>query len=112
MIKPTINFADFARLDLRIGKIVKATAVKRSLKLIKLTVDLGADYGLKTILAGLKETVKIKDLINKNFIFVANLAPKEIMGEKSEGMILAADYNQQPVLISVDNHLKPGTLVR
>lgn len=111
-MKDTINFQDFLKLDLRVGKVTAATAPDWSRKLIELQVDLGPEIGERTILAGLKEWIKPAELVGKNFIFVINLAEKKMGQGTSQGMMLAADTGQQAVLLPVDQTLKPGTIVR
>lgn len=112
MVKAQANFSDFSKLDLRIGKVVEAKEVDESDKLMRLTVDLGKDYGIKTIFAGVKGIVEINDLINKQFIFVANLAPRKMMEEESQGMMLAMDVDNKPVLINVGDNIPTGAIVR
>ncbi|MBI2029508.1 methionine--tRNA ligase subunit beta [Candidatus Gottesmanbacteria bacterium] len=91
MQKPQISFSDFDKIDIRVGKVIDAVEVENSAKLIKLTVDLGEEYKIKTIFAGVKPTgYTPKDLIGKQFAFIANLAPRKMMGEESAGMMLAA----------------------
>lgn len=89
-MKPIITYDDFAKLDIRIGTIVACEEKEGSDKLLRLTVDFG-DEGTRNILSGIKQWYKPNDLINKQFAFVFNLAPRKMMGEFSEGMIMAAD---------------------
>lgn len=112
MIKSIVSFSDFQKLDLRVGKVLEAEEVENSRTLLRLKVDLGADYGIRQILAGLKEWYKPKDLQGKKFIFLANLAPKQLMKEISEGMILCADIGKEAVLISVEDKIPEGSIVR
>ncbi len=112
MIKKQISLVDFAKIDLRVGKVLKVEPIKKSQKLLCLTVDLGNDYGTKTILAGLQGQVKPQELIGQKFLFVANLAPRLMLGAVSYGMILAADDQDLPVLIPVSDSLPAGTIIR
>lgn len=89
-MKPTITFEDFDKLDLRIGTIVNCEEKEGSEKLLRLTVDFGED-GTRNILSGIKQWYQPEDLKDKQFVFVFNLAPRKMMGEESEGMILAAE---------------------
>ena len=113
----TISFAEFQNLDLRIGKVLQAERMSESRNLIRMKVDLG-EKEARTILAGIAEWYPPEELANKSFIFVANLEPKEMMGEESQGMILCADLTEKAgvdgkaVLIPVPNDLPPGTIVR
>jgi len=110
--KPTVSFADFQKMDLRIGHVLKAQFLQGSRHLIEMEVDLGEDYGIVTILAGLGDFYQAEALQGKKFIFVANLEPKKMLGKLSNGMILAADDQGKPILLPVDDNLKPGTIVR
>lgn len=112
MIKPLISFADFLKLDFRVGKVLEAVVIEESNKLIRLLVDLGEDYGKKTILAGIKENYKPEDLQGKKFVFLANLEPKKMIGEESQGMIMAADAEGRAVIINIDDSVPTGTIIR
>ncbi len=107
----TIPFAEFQNLDLKIGRVLHAERIPESRNLIRMRVDLGEKEPRK-ILAGIAEWYPPKELVNKSFIFVANLEPKKMMGEESQGMILCADQDGKAVLIPVFNDLPPGTVVR
>ncbi len=111
MLKPTIPFSDFAKLDLKVGKIVEAKEIEGSDKLVWLQVDLGEETGTKTILAGLKGFYTTKALLDKLAVVVVNLETKKMMGEESQGMILAADGGK-PILLKPEKKVKPGTLIK
>lgn len=106
----TISFAEFQNLDLRVGKVLQAERMPESRNLIRMKVELG-EKEARTILAGIAEWYQPEDLVNKSFIFVANLESKKMMGEESQGMILCGDIDGKAVLISVSD-LPPGTVVR
>jgi methionyl-tRNA synthetase len=88
-IKENINFDDFAKLDLRVGTILEAEAVKKSKKLLKFLIDDGLEK--RTILSGIAEHFTPEEMIGKQVTFVANLAPRLMMGIESQGMILMAE---------------------
>ena len=94
-MKPIIQYDDFAKLDLRVGEVLNCVAKEGSEKLLRLTVDFGKE-GTRNILSGIAQWYKPEELIGKQFIFVLNLAPRRMMGEDSEGMILAADGEHGP----------------
>jgi methionyl-tRNA synthetase len=96
-MKPTIQYDEFSKLDLRVGTVVECVEKEGSEKLLRLTVDFGSE-GTRNILSGIKQWYKPEDLKGKQYIFVFNLAPRKMMGEESEGMILAAD-GKKPNLI-------------
>lgn len=88
-LKETIEYPDFARLDLRVAQILAAEEIPGSDKLLKLSVDLG--FETRTILSGIKENFKPDELIGKKVVVVANLKPRKMMGEMSNGMVLMAE---------------------
>ncbi len=89
LVKETIEFDDFAKMDIRIGEIIAAEKMEKSKKLLKLTVNDGIKE--RTILSGIAEHFKPEEVIGKQVSFLANLAPREMMGLESEGMILMAE---------------------
>jgi len=112
MTKDIVSFFDFQKLDFRVGKVVKAEEVEGSMNLLRLFVDLGKDYGEKKIFAGIAKWYKPEQLQGKKYIFIANLAPKQMMKEISEGMILCAVINEEAVLIPVEDSIPEGTILR
>lgn len=88
-LKETIAFDDFAKIDIRIGEITSAEKMEKSKKLLKLQVNDG--FVTRTILTGIAEHFTPEDLLGKQVIFLANLAPRKMMGIDSEGMILMAE---------------------
>ena len=89
LVKETIEFDDFAKIDIRIGEIIAAEKMEKSKKLLKLTVNDGIKE--RTILSGIAEHFKPEEVIGKQVSFLANLAPRKMMGLESEGMILMAE---------------------
>lgn len=88
-VENPISIDDFFKTDLRVAEILTAEKVKKSKKLIKMTVSLGGD-DVRTVVSGISEYYKPEDLIGKHVIFVSNLKPAKLMGIESQGMILAA----------------------
>ena len=88
-LKETVSFDDFAKMDIRIGEIVAAEKMEKSKKLLKLQVNDG--FVARTILSGIAEHFAPEDLVGKQVTFLANLAPRKMMGIESEGMILMAE---------------------
>ena len=89
VIAPTITIDDFAKIDLRIAKIVNCEAVEGSTKLLRLTLDVGEEK-LRNVFSGIASAYKPEDLIGKHTVMVANLAPRKMKFGISEGMVLAA----------------------
>ena len=112
MKKDLIQFADFNELDFRVGEVKEASMVEKSKHLIKLVVDLGVDYGTVTILSGLAPIYTPEDLLGNKYIVLANLAPKQMMGMDSNGMILVADDPEKFELVPLDKKIKNGTVIR
>jgi methionyl-tRNA synthetase len=88
-IKETIEFDDFAKMDIRVGQIVEASKMEKSKKLLKLIINDGIRS--RTILSGIAEFFEPEAIIGKKVSFLANLAPRKMMGIESEGMILMAE---------------------
>lgn len=99
-VNPEITFDDFGKIDLRVAKILTAEKVKKSRKLIKMTVSLGNEE--RTVVSGIAEHYKPEELIGKQVIFVANLKLAKLMGIESQGMILAASLDGKLVVPTVD----------
>ncbi|WP_200976151.1 methionine--tRNA ligase [Echinicola sp. 20G] len=88
-VKENISFDDFTKLDLRVVTVLEAEKMKKSKKLIKLTVDTGLEK--RTVLSGIAEHFNPEELIGKQVTMLINLAPRKMMGVESEGMILMAE---------------------
>lgn len=102
VVKSTVPFDAFAKLDLVVGKVIDVVDVVGSEKLYRMTVDLGAEYGMRTIFAGVKPWYGKTQLLGKLFIFVANLTPRKMPGGESQGMMLAAcETDEKPLLLPV-----------
>jgi len=87
--KPTIGYEDFAKLDLRVGTIVAAEKVEKADKLLKLGIDLGSEQ--RTIVSGIALHFKPEEIVGRQVVVVANLAPRKMRGIESNGMILMAE---------------------
>ncbi len=105
-----IDINEFAKLDLRIGKIENAERVEGSKKLIKLEVDVGDET--RQLVAGIAEEYNPESLIGKLVPVLANLKPVKLMGVESQGMILAVDVNGKPILLHPDVEVPAGSRVR
>jgi len=105
-----INFEEFQKVDLRVGKIIEAEEVKGTEKLLKLKVDLGVEK--RQLVAGIKQFYQPEDLIGREIAVVVNLEPKTIFGLQGQGMLLAADDEGKPVLLKPDKEVPPGTKIR
>jgi methionyl-tRNA synthetase len=109
-LKPEIVFDDFTKLDIRVGKVLSAEKMEKSNKLLKLTVETGLDK--RTILSGIAQHYSPEDMIGKQVTFIANLAPRKMMGIESQGMILMAeDKDGKLRLILPEEDVSPGSSV-
>lgn len=109
--KPTISLEQFRQLDLRVGKIVAAERVPQTDKLLKLSVDIG-EAEPRTIVAGIAEQYRPEELLEKEVVVIANLAPAKIRGLVSQGMILAAGEEKPLGLLTVEGDVPVGTRIR
>ncbi len=103
-----INFEQFKQTELKTGKVLEAERVEGSEKLLKLKVDLGEDNP-RQILAGIGKVYSPEEMIGREIIVVANLEPRMLMGMESQGMLLAASEDGQPVLLKPDREVPPGS---
>ena len=109
--RATVTFEEFGKLDLRTGKVLAAAAVPKAKKLLHLTIDIG-EARPRSVVAGIAEKYAPADLVGKQVIVVANLAPATIRGIASEAMILAAGDDAIVGLSALDFDVPPGTRVR
>lgn len=110
-IKPTIDFSDFEKLDIRVGHIKHCERVKKANKLLKFTIDDGTGTD-RTIVSGIAKFYAPEALIGKDVCFIANLAPRKLMGIESQGMILSAeDFDGSLSVTTIEHPVKPGSQV-
>lgn len=103
-----ITFDDFLKVDLRVGEVIAAEKIKKSDKLLKLTVKAPEE---RTIVAGIAESYAPEDMIGKQVIIVANLQPAKLMGVESNGMVLAIKDQGKLFLSAVSERVAPGSKV-
>jgi len=108
---PSISIDDFGRIDLRIARIAAAELVEGADKLLKLTVDLGAER--RTVFAGIRQAYSPEQLVGRLTVVVANLEPRKMRFGMSEGMVLAAGPGGKEIfLLSPDSGAEPGMKVK
>lgn len=110
-MKPTILYDDFAKIDLRVGTIIAASAPEWSKKLLRFEVDFGTEIGKRILFSGIREWYSPEDLVGKSFPFVINLAPKKMGDEESQGMMIMGDTPERPVLTPIEN-IPSGSVIR
>jgi methionine--tRNA ligase beta chain len=104
-----INFEDFKKVDLRIGKIIEVESVENSNKLLNLKVDIGED--VRQILSGIAKYYQKEDLIGKEVVVAINLEPREMMGLESQGMVRAATGKDNPILLIPERKTGAGSKI-
>ena len=110
-IKPEVSFDDFEKLDIRVGHILNCEKVKKSKKLLKFTIDDGSGVE-RTICSGIAAYYEPEQLIGKDVLFVANFAPRKMMGIESQGMILSAvNFDGSLNVTSLLGKVKPGSQI-
>ena len=110
-IKKEIPFEDFEKLDIRVGHIIKCEKVKKSKKLLQFTIDDGSGVE-RTILSGIAAYYEPEQLTGKDVLFVANFAPRKMMGIESQGMILSAvNFDGSLTVTTTMGEVKPGSQV-
>ena len=110
-IKKDIPFEDFEKLDIRVGHIIKCEKVKKSKKLLQFTIDDGSGVE-RTILSGIAAYYEPEQLTGKDVLFVANFAPRKMMGIESQGMILSAvNFDGSLSVTTTMGEVKPGSQV-
>lgn len=106
-----VSYDDFAKLDFRTGKILSVESVEKSEKLYKIQVDLGTELGTRQILSGIAQYYTPEELVGKNIVVIANLEPRMMMGLESQGMLLAADTGNKPVLLTPIEEVEAGAKI-
>ena len=104
--KDYIEFEDFEKLDIRVGKVIECEKVKKSEKLLRFTLEVGSET--RQILSGISKYHTPEELIGKNVIFIANLKPRKIMGLESCGMILSAEFEDGLTALTTIKDIQSG----
>ena len=102
-----ISYDDFSKLDLRVAKIVSTEKIPEKSRIIKGTISLGDEE--RDVIIGGAQFYEPEDLIGKTVIVVANLEPKKMAGVESNAMLLAADIDDKPFWLTVDDDVPAGT---
>ena len=106
----TISYEDFTKLDLRVAKIESVETISGKSKIVKGIVDLGSEK--RNVIIGGAEFYQPEDLVGKIVIVVANLEPKKLAGVESNAMLLAADVNDKPYWLTVNEEVPTGTKIK
>jgi methionyl-tRNA synthetase len=110
-LKPTIALDDFKKLDLRLARVVAAERVPKSDRLLKIQVEIGLEK--RQVVAGIAQHYKPEDLVGKLIVVLANLQSAKLMGQESQGMLLAAtDSTGKLAVVTVENDLESGSVIK
>lgn len=104
--KHFVEFEDFEKLDIRVGKVIECEPVPKSQKLLRFLLQVGSEQ--RQILSGISKYHKPEELIDKNVLFIANFKPRKMMGLESNGMILSAEYNDELTVLTTLNDIQSG----
>jgi methionyl-tRNA synthetase len=111
VIKPNVSFEDFQNMDLRIAEVIDAQRVPKTKKLLQLKLRIGTEE--RTVISGIAESYEPEQVVGKQVLYLANLAPREIKGVESSGMILMAENNKGELsLLSPERPVESGNTVR
>jgi methionyl-tRNA synthetase len=107
-VKPEIQYEDFAKMDIRVATIVAAEKVEKADKLLKLTLDTGGEK--RTVVSGIAMHYNDVEIVGRQVLLLANLAPRKMRGIESQGMILMAeDENGKLVFVAPEFTVNPGS---
>jgi methionyl-tRNA synthetase len=111
-LPPTITIDDFVKVELRVGTVLEARPAPKGDKLLVLQVDLGSEK--RQVLAGIRQHYAPEQLVGKQIVVVANLAPRTMMGMQSQGMLLAATDGAtgKVIILSPSDAVAPGSVVK
>jgi tRNA-binding protein len=107
---PNITYDDFAKLDLRIAKIVNTEKIPGKSRIIKGIIDLGEEK--REVIIGGAEYYQPEELVGKTVVVIVNLEPRKIAGFESNAMLLAADVNEKPFWLTVSEDVPLGTKIK
>ena len=110
-MKDEITFEEFSKMDIRVGRITAAEKIEKADKLLKLTVDTGID--IRTVVSGIAENFKAKDVVGQKVSILLNLAPRKIRGVESQGMILMAESEEgELAFVAPTKEINSGNTIR
>lgn len=107
---PNITYDDFAKLDIRIAKIISTEKIPGKSRIIKGVIDLGQEK--REVIIGGAEYYQPDELVGKTVVVIANLEPRNIAGFESKAMLLAADVNDKPFWLTVSEDVPLGTKIK
>ena len=105
-----VTYDDFEKLDLRVAKIIQVEKIPGKSRIVKGVIDLGAEK--RQVIIGGAEYYPSEELVNRKVIVIANLEPRKIAGIESNAMLLAADLNDKPYWLTVNEDVPVGTKIK
>ena len=108
---PNISYNDFAKLDIRVAKIISTEPIEGKSKIIKSQIDLGNDDKRDVIIGG-AQYYRPDDIVGKTVIVIANLEPKKMAGVESNAMLLAADVDDKPYWLTINEDVPLGSPIK
>ena len=105
-----VTYDDFSKLDLRVAQIVQVEKIPGKSKIVKGVIDLGDEK--RQVIIGGAEYYQPEELLNRKVIVIVNLQPRKIAGIESNAMLLAADLNEKPFWLTVNDEVPLGTKIR
>ncbi len=106
-----VSIDDFHKLELKVGTVLSAEEIEGSEKLIKLQIDLGEENP-RQVLTGMKKWYTPEEFVGKQLVIIANLEPRTMMGFESQGMVLAAEGEDKPILLQPSQQAEPGSNIK
>ena len=110
MAEKIVSYEEFSKMDLRIGKVVKAEPVQGSRNLVKMLIDIGGEN--RQAVAGIAQYYNLKDIEGKNVAVITNLQPRKMFGLESNVMILAAEDDKTVSILLPDRPVKTGSKIK
>ena len=107
---PSVSYDDFAKLDLRVAKIISIEKIPKKTRILKGLIDLGNET--RDVIIGGAEFYKPEELVDKLVIVIANLEPKKLSGIESNAMLLAADVDNKPYWLTVTEDIPLGSKIK
>ena len=107
---PNVSYDDFAKLDLRVGKIIEAEPIPGKSRIIKGIIDLG--YDKRDVIIGGAQYYQPEDLVGKVVVVITNLEPKKMAGVESTAMLLSADVDDKPFWLTVNDDVPLGSPIK
>ncbi|MDX1596833.1 MAG: tRNA-binding protein [Nitrosopumilaceae archaeon] len=106
----TISYDDFAKLDIRVAKVISTEPIPGKSKIIKGTIDIGTEQ--RTVIIGGAQYYDPDDIVGRKVIVIVNLEPKKMAGVESNAMLLAADVDDKPFWLTVDEDVPLGSPIK